>query len=311
MAHRRDFLKTALLGAAAIGLGGTGAPAVFAKPRREPLTTTPLSDTLTLISGAGGNVVMLKNEEGVLLVDSGSAERSAELLKLVRKSADGAPLKALFNTHWHWDHTGGNERMADAGARIIAHENTRLWLGADFYVEWEDRAYKPRPKKAWPTETFYTGGRMSFGGEEVVFEHLPRAHTDGDIYVFFPSQNVVVAGGLLSVGEYPVLDFSTGGWIGGMVDATAALLEKTDANTRFVPARGSVQNRAALEAQHQMLSTLKDRLVGLMKKGYGPQDMIEAQPTKEFDAQWGDPKQFIANAYRGLWGHVRSLGGIV
>jgi glyoxylase-like metal-dependent hydrolase (beta-lactamase superfamily II) len=282
-----------------------------ARARPEPLTSVPITDNLTLISGAGSNVVVLSNTDGILMIDGGAAERSADLLKFVSKMSDGRHVQALFNTHWHWDHTGSNERVGKSGARIIAHENTKLWLGADFFVDWQDRAYKPRPKEAWPTETFYTSGKLTFGGEAIEYGYLPRAHTDGDIYVFFPSQNVLVTGCLLSVGSYPILDYTTGGWIGGMLDATKALVARSDDKTRVVPGIGPVQNRAALEAQQQMLGTMKDRLIALMKKGMGTDDLLAAPPTAEFDAQWGDPKLFLANAFRGLWGHVRELGGIV
>jgi glyoxylase-like metal-dependent hydrolase (beta-lactamase superfamily II) len=129
--------------------------------------------------------------------------------------------------------------------------------------------------------------------------------------VHFPAQNVLVAGDLVSVGRYPILDVATGGWIGGMVDATKALIDLSDDKTRIIPGTGPVQSKADLQAQFQMLSTLKDRLVGLMKKGTGTDDLLASPPTGEFDEKWGDPQLFLTNAYRGLYGHVRELGGIV
>jgi glyoxylase-like metal-dependent hydrolase (beta-lactamase superfamily II) len=276
-----------------------------------PLTATPLSEHLTQISGLGGNVVVLDGPEGLLLVDSGLAERSGELVSHLARQHPGKRIQRLFNTHWHWDHTGGNERIAREGARIIAHENTRLWLGADIYIEWQDRQYSPRPKQAWPADTFYTSGKLSFGGEDIEYGYLPRAHTDGDIYVLFSRANVLAAGCLLSVGSYPILDYPTGGWIGGMADASQALLKVGNADTRIVPGTGPVQTRADLQAQADMLGTLRGRLIGLMKKGYGIDDWVSDPPTAEFNARWGDPTQFLINAYHGLWGHVRELGGIV
>ena len=305
MPGRREFIKCAV-GAALVC---TAAPSVFAA-RREALRTTTLGDGLLLVEGAGGNVVALSNAEGVLMVDGGSPEHCNGLLKVISKHT-GAKPELLFNTHWHWDHTGSNERLGKEGAKIIAHENTKLWLGGDFFVEWQNRAYKPRPPQALPNETFYTSGELNFGNEQVVYKHLPRAHTDGDIYVFLPARNLLVAGDLVSVGSYPILDYSTGGWIGGMLDATKALLEVADAQTRIIPGVGPVQTRADLQAQHDMLATLKDRLVGMLKKGMGAEDMLADGATREFDAKWGDPTLFVSNAYRGLWGHVRSLGGIV
>jgi cyclase len=312
MTPRRTFLKLAVAGATAASLSTVPATRAWARSRsRENITITPVTDTLSVVTGAGSNVVLFTSPDGVVMIDGGLAEHSRDLLKAVSKHTKTPHPQTLFNTHWHWDHTGSNERMGKAGAKIIAHENTKLWLGADFFVDWENRAYEPRPKIAWPTETFYTDGTLTVGKEEIRYAHLPRAHTDGDLYVFFPAQNVLVAGDLVSVGSYPILDVATGGWIGGLTDATKALLDLSDGETRIIPGTGPVQTRADLEAQHQMLSTMKDRLIGLMKKGMGTDDILGSPPTAEFDEKWGDPKLFLANAYKGLWGHVRELGGIV
>ena len=142
------------------------------------------------------------------------------------------------------------------------------------------------------------------------YGHLPKAHTDGDIYVFLRTANILVAGDVVSQ-SYPILDYTTGGWIGGLTDATKTLLDLTNADTRIVPGSGPVLTRAHLQAQYAMLTEVRARLVELLKKGMSARDMIAAGPTKEFDQRWGDPDLFIGNAYKGLWGHVRELGGIV
>ena len=284
----------------------------LARSEPEPIVVVPLSDNIVQITGAGGNVVAVTGPDGVLLVDSGVEERSKDLLKAVGKLPGGQHVHTLINTHWHWDHTGGNERLGKEMVRIIAHENTKLWLGADFYCDWqENRHYTPRPKVALPTETFYTSGQMTANGQDIVYGYLPRAHTDSDIYVFFPKANVLVAGGLVSVGAYPVLDYTTGGWIGGIDDASKALVGIANKDTRVVPGIGPVQTFADLQAQSEMLHTMHERLVDLMRKGIGTDDLAAHPPTEEFNAKWGDPQLFLANAYRGMWGHVRELGKIV
>jgi cyclase len=306
---RRRFLKASV--GAFVGATVLGSQA-WAKAKSEAIEIKAITDSVALVTGAGSNVVLVTGPEGSVMIDGGLAARSGDLLKAVTKHANGARPNTLFNTHWHWDHTGSNERFGKAGAKIIAHENTKLWLGAEFEVEWEQRTYTPRPKEALPNDTFYNGKRtFDFGNHELVYGWLPRAHTDGDIYIHIPDQNVLVAGDLVSVGRYPILDFSTGGWLGGLVDANKALVDLCDDKTVVVPGSGPLQTKADLVAQLQMLTTMKDRLVNLIRKGQGTDDVLAAPPTSEFDSKWGDPKLFLANAYRGLFGHVRELGGIV
>lgn len=298
---RRHFLG-ALMGAAGASL---------CRADTAPLAATKLADNFIQITGAGSNVLAVTGPDGVLLVDGGLKERSAELLKLVAEQSGGRPVHTLFNTHWHPEHTGSNETLGQAGAKIVAHENTKLWMGTEIDFGWQKKTFEPSPKAALPNQTFYTTGKMTFGKEQIEYALMPQAHTDGDIYVFFPGPNILVAGDVVSVASYPVLDYTTGGWIGGMVNAQKTLLELGNAQTRILPGSGPVQTRADVQALNDMCSTLRDRLLKLMKQGMGPKEMIAAKPTKEYDEKWGNPELFIANTYRGLWGHVRELGGIV
>lgn len=305
---RRSFLKGMLGGAAGISLFPAGLSTALGAARTSSLAVTPLGHDLKLISGGGGNVVSLATGAGVLLVDGGDARHSAELLKLV---AEQGRVQVLINTHWHPEQTGSNARLGRARTRIIAHVNTKLWLGTEINVQWQRTTYPPHPAEALPTETTYTTGRLEFGNEVIEYGHLPQAHTDGDLYVFLPRRNILLTGDVMSAARYPILDWSTGGWIGGMVNATRKLLDLADASTRIVPGLGPVQTRADLQAQYDMLTVVRGRLVDMLKKGMSAADMIAARPTAEFDAKWGDPTLLVANAYPGLWAHVRELGGIL
>jgi len=260
------------------------------------------------VTGGGGNVTVFEAPEGVLLVDGGSPERSAEVLKLVKARTGATRIHTLFNTHWHWDQTGSNRTLGPAGTRIIAHENTKLWLGTEVLSKWQNRVYKPLPREARPNQTFYTSGSLSFGGEHIDYGYLPQAHTDGDLYVFFRNANVLVAGDVVSVGSYPVIDYSTNGWIGGLLDATKSLIGLADAKTQIVPGTGPIQSRADVEAERDMLATMKLRLSQLLAQGMSAADMLAAKPSRELDAHWGDPSLFIANAFPGLTQRARELG---
>jgi glyoxylase-like metal-dependent hydrolase (beta-lactamase superfamily II) len=304
---RRRLLQ-GLAGAAAGPLISSGAAVrpVYAQAAPGALAAAELRGGLALITGAGGNVVLAPTSAGAVLIDSGAPEHAQALTRLVADRLQGGAVRALFNTHWHLEHTGGNEAVAPAEAAIVAHENTRLWMSTKFYVEWQDRYYQPRPPEALPDKTFLSHEaqplKMRVGALEVEYGHLPEAHTDGDIYVRFPAHNVIVAGGTVAAGRYPILDYITGGWIGGMVDATRKLIGMTDADTLIVPDVGPPQRRADLEAQVMMLETVRERIEAIALEGRGVEDMIEAQITKEFDERYGsDSELFISNAYEGLW----------
>jgi cyclase len=303
---RRDFLKAASGGALGLALCRNALSQAATQ-----ITATKIADNYTLLSGAGSNVLVLHGPEGILMVDGGVAERSADLLKAVTGLSPEGRVQALFNTHWHLEHTGSNETLGKAGAKIIAHENTKLWMGAEIISMWQHRTFSPRPKEARPNTTFYTTGKMTFGKEEIQYGYLGQAHTDSDIYLFFPGPNVLMTGDVFTVGSYPILDYTTGGWIGGLSDATKTLVGLTDAQTCIIPGSGPIQTRADLQAQSDMCGTMRTRFVEMMRKGMSAKDMLAAAPTKEFDSKWGNPELFITNAYPGLWGHVREIGGIV
>jgi cyclase len=305
---RRIFL-TRIVPAAGIALATRVSIAAPAPALGEgELVLTPLGGNLTLISGAGGNVTVLKSSAGVLMVDGGAREHSARLLQAVRSIAGTDRVHTLFNTHWHADQTGSNVTLGAAGTRIIAHENTRLWLTTDVESKWENRVYQPLPKSAQPNQTFYTTGSLEFGDERIDYGHLGQAHTDGDIHVFFRKANVLVAGDVVSVARFPIIDYCTNGWIGGVVTALNSLLELADANTQIVPGIGQPQNRDHVKAEHAMLNTIKTRLSKLMAQGMSAQEMIAARPAEEFEAQWGDPALLIRNSYPGMAHRAGELG---
>jgi glyoxylase-like metal-dependent hydrolase (beta-lactamase superfamily II) len=282
--------------------------AAAGKQESTTLTVSDLTDQLFVISGGGGNVTVFHSPEGVLLVDGGSHERSAEVLKLVKQRTGAAKIHTLFNTHWHWDQTGSNETLGKAGTRIISHENTRLWLTTDVNVKWLGLKFPPLPKEALPNKTIYTNDSLQFGGEQIDYGYLPQAHTDGDLYVHFKKANVLVASDVASASAYPIIDYTTNGWIGGLLTAMDTLLGLSNANTRVVAGLGPTLTRADLEAEKAMLAAMKTRLAKLLAQGMSAQDMLDAKPSSDFDAKWGDPKLFISNAWQGLTQRSRELG---
>ncbi|MEO8098735.1 MAG: MBL fold metallo-hydrolase [Acidobacteriota bacterium] len=297
--QRRQFLQTLAAASAALSLP----PVAFGQAN---LATTKLTDKLTLIVGAGNNIVAMAGEDGSLLVDCGDAAHAQDVLKLTGRVA------AVINTHWHLESTGANDAMAKADAKLVSHVHTKLWMTQEIIHDWENKVFPPRAKQAVPTETFYTTAKMNFGGESVEYGLMPMAHTDGDIYVHFPQANVLVAGDVVQAGHLPMLDFPTGGWLGGMQEAHRTLLRLANDTTKIVPATGPVMTKAEVQASLDILTKVREQLVKLVKQGKGPKDMIDAKVMKDFEGQLaGDPDPFIFTAYRGLWAHARELGGIV
>jgi glyoxylase-like metal-dependent hydrolase (beta-lactamase superfamily II) len=297
--QRREFLRALAGGAAALSLPCPG----FADASPA---TAKLTDKLTLITGAGNNIVALAGDGGSLLVDCGDAAHAQDVLKLAGN------VKTVINTHWHLESTGGNDAMAKAGAKLVSHVHTQLWMTQEIIHDWEKKVFPPRAKEARPTETFYTTAKTTFGGELVEYGLMPNAHTDGDIYVHFPQSNVLVVGDAVQPGRLPMLDWPTGGWIGGMQAAQRTLLGMVNDTTKIVPGSGPVMTKAELQTSLDILTKVREQLVKLMKQGKGAKDMIAEKAVKEFEGQLaGDPETFIYTAYRGLWAHARELGGIV
>jgi len=302
--QRREFLYTLAAGAGALSLP-RAAFSQAGSPSAQ-ISASKLTDTITLISGAGNNIVAVKGDGGSLLVDCGDAAHAQDVLKLT------GPVTKVFNTHWHLESTGANDALAKSGAKLVSHVSTQLWMTQEIIHDWEKKIFPPRAKQAQPTETFYTTAKTTFGAEPVEYGLMAMAHTDGDIYVHFPQSNVLAVGDVIQAGKLPVLDFTTGGWIGGMQEAHRTVLRLANDTTKIVPATGPVMNKAQVQASLDILTKVRDQLVKLMKSGKGPQDMIDAKAVKEFEGQLaGDQDQFLFTAYRGLWAHVRELGGIV
>jgi len=299
---RRGFLQVAAATSAG-ALCASPLQSVWAREAKAALAAAEIAPGLSLLTGAGGNVVTMGSPEGSLLVDGGNAAHSAALLKLALKTANAKKVHTLFNTHWHPDQTGSNERVAKDGARIIAQENTRLWLGRKIVTDWLPGGYGPLPKSALPNKSFYTTDTLDFGGEKLAFGHLGQAHTDGDLYVHFTRANVLAAGGVVSNAGWPLLDWQTGGWIGGLVAAYDRLLKVADDATKVVPANGGVVDRKFLQTCRDMYFQVFDRCVKQLVKGMGPDECADSQPAKEYEAQWGDSRAFVIASFKSLWGH--------
>ena len=308
---RRSFLKASLGGVAGLlsmpllgGLAGCQSPGLRTA-RTTALPIEKLTERVTIITGAPGNVIALTTADGALLVDSGSAELAGG----VRKSLAGAKVRTLINTHYHADQTGGNALFGQEGATIHAHKITQQWLSTDYYVPAEDRWVKALPEIGRPTRTFRVKSELTAGNERIECGYLLEAHTRGDIYVFFRDSNVLAVGDAASPLRDPAHDWFAGGWLGGRVDALDDLLELADDHTRIVPAYGPVMTRAELQAERDMMLKLYDRTTLLTTQGYSAQDMLDAGVLQEASRTFEDPFRFLYDVAKGHWAHYTNFGG--
>ena len=276
-----------------------------------------LTDRLVLVTSGGTNVLAFASSDGLVLVDSGAPDRSDALMASLqtlmpgdlrlRQGPGGHGVTTLFNTHWHAENTGANQIFRQNGATIVAHENTRLWMATPTWMPDEDRYRPPRTKEAQPDKTFYADGAMTAGNERIEYGYLIEAHTSGDIYVFFPRSNVLVVGDVASPARDPELDYLTGAWIGGRVDAMDRLLKLADANTRIVPGFGPVMTRAELQVERDVMKTIYDRTVDRVREGDYVEDMLKAGVMNGLARTWKDPKKFLHDLHKGLWAHHNKL----
>ena len=302
---RRTFLEAGIAGLVLTGCQQL--PTRQQTSRQPDLTTEKLTERVTVISGAPGNVIALSSTNEIVLVDSGAAASA----RAVKAALAGGKVRTLFNTHYHADQTGGNALFGRDGATIHAHTITRQWLSADFYVPATDRWVKALPEIARPTKSFRDKGAMTTGVEHIEFGYLLEAHTRGDIYVFFKDSNVLAVGDVASPLRDPALDWYSGGWLGGRVDAMDDLLALANDNTRIVPAYGPVMTRAQLQAERDIMLKLYDRTTELTDKGRSARDMLEAGVLNDVNRKFEDPYRFLYDVCKGHWAHYTNFGGNV
>jgi glyoxylase-like metal-dependent hydrolase (beta-lactamase superfamily II) len=305
---RRDALQAIAGLAGGLTLGRAFGSVADGYDITQPLTLERLSPRLAVISGAGGNVVAARGSAGVALVDGGLEARSAELLDLVRREMGAPRVDVLFNTHWHAECVGSNLALGEAGAKIVAHENTRLWLSTVFQRPWDEQAFRPLPKVAQPNDTFYTNGALAFGDQPVEYGYMLQSHTDGDLYAFFSAENVLVTGGVVCADRWPLIDWWTGGWLLGMVDGLDVLLRVANDATKIVPGSGGLLTRAELVAQRDMYLVIYERLMKLFFAARSPAEAVEAAPTEGFRPDWGDPSRFVTLGFESIWGQLTPDG---
>lgn len=301
--NRRNVLQLALL--AGSGMLFPSAASRKAMAQDTDVSVQPLNDSLALFTGAGCNVLVKKAGNGELLViDGGLAGHAKQLRRAIERHFDGAAFSMLINTHWHPEQTGLNLELGDEGVTIFAHENTRQWLSTPVKRLWEDRSIDPLPEFARPNETFYHYGSFNHGGERVDYGYLRQAHTDGDMYVYLPADNVMHAGGVIASDGWPFMDWWTGGWIGGVVNAIEILLSQVNDATVIVPASGPAIDKAELMNMRDMYADIFTRVRGMFVAANTVEQTVAAKPAAAYEVKYGNADRFIELAHWSLIPHL-------
>lgn len=267
------------------------------------IRTVSVADGVYMLMGAGGNIGVSAGANGVVLIDDQFAPLT-DKIKAAVAAINPGPIRFLLNTHWHGDHTGGNENFAKDGVVIVAHENVRHRMSVEQFVAALNRTVPPSPEAALPIVTFTDAVTFYLNADSINAFHVAPAHTDGDVVIYFRRANVVHMGDTYWNGRYPLIDLSSGGSVDGMVAAMDRVLAMTDENTKYIPGHGELSGRAGVAAFRDMLSTVRDRVRTLVRQGKTLAQVKAAKPSAEFDAAWGggyiNPDRFVETLYADL-----------
>ncbi|MGH0028216.1 MAG: MBL fold metallo-hydrolase [Myxococcota bacterium] len=267
------------------------------------IQTVPVADGIHMLTGRGGNIAVFTGADGIVLVDDQYAPLHAKIVAAVAKLQAG-PVRFVLNTHWHGDHTGGNEALGQAGALIVAHDNVRERMRVDQFMKAFDRHVPASPPAALPVVTFGFDTTLHWNGEAIHVLHVPAAHTDGDAAVHFRRANVLHMGDTFFAGRYPFIDLDSGGSLLGLVKGVEYLLTLADAETKIIPGHGPLSDRKGLEAYRDVLVAAQTRVSKLIADGRTLEEVVAAKPLAEFDAEWGSgfitPEGFLKIVYTSL-----------
>lgn len=261
------------------------------------IKTTDLGNSTYMLEGQGGNVTVAVGTDGIIMVDSQFAPLS-DKIKAAIKAISPLPIKYLVNTHYHGDHTGGNENFARDGITVVAHDNIRVRLAAGTIQGLTGNKVAPRPAEALPTQTYF-GGSMTLevGGRKAVLTHVANAHTDGDTWVYFADANVLCTGDTSNnLKKYQNIDFANGGDVRGMIRAQDAYLKAGNDSTKIVVGHGPLATKADVAEFRAMLVTARDRVEKLFNEGKTEAEVIALKPLADLDEKWArNPQDAIGN----------------
>ena len=270
--------------AALCTMGAASAQGDFSKVE---IKTEKLADGIYMLTGSGGNLGLAVGADAVFLIDDQYAPLTPKIQAAIA-AITAKPVQFILNTHWHGDHTGGNEHFAEAGALIVAHDNVRRRMSTEQFLAFFNMRVEPSPRRALPLVTFGTDVTFHINGDEVTALHCPAAHTDGDAIVHFRRGDVIHMGDIHFNYMYPFIDYASGGSADGVIAAVDRALALATDRTRIIPGHGPLASKADLQAYRDMLATVQGRIKAQVAAGKPMKEIVDSKPTREFDAKWGN-----------------------
>ena len=298
MIHRTRALLAVLLIVAA---GFNSSLALAA----DSFSATALADNIHLVTGPAGNTLVAVDSDGIVLIDGVPASHADEYLAFVRQLAGTTTIKTLVVSHWHDEVAGLNAALAGSGTEIVAHANTRQWLGSTIRRRGDEIRHRPVPKEQLPDRVFHDSLTLPFRGGSIELGYLLQAHTDGDIYAWFPQQNILFTGPAVRSDGWPAVDEGSNGFIGRFVDSYETLSAVANDSTVIVPASGVVLTKADFEGQKLMYQNLMKEMVALLRQSRSAEEVVIANPTVGLRPEWGDAGEFLDEGFRSFYGHLR------
>lgn len=254
------------------------------------VTSTKVAGNVHMLVGSGGNIGLMVGDDAAFVVDDQFAPLTPKILAAI-KAITPQPVRFVMNTHWHFDHTGGNENMGQVGALIFAQENVRKRMSTDQFIEAFKLKQPASPRAALPVITFTDTVSFHLNGDSVVVFHVAPAHTDGDAMVMFTKANVVHTGDVFVSAGFPFVDRSSGGTINGIISATERLVAVTNADTKIIPGHGPLADRARVKAYHDMLVVLRDRMRKEIAAKHTVDQVLASKITAEYDKEWPNNRE--------------------
>ncbi len=251
------------------------------------IESTKLTDQIYMLTGHGGNLGVFIGQDGTFLIDDQFAPLTEKIIAELMVLGGDIP-RFLINTHYHGDHTGGNENLGKAGTLIVSHDNVRERLKGGSFIREFNMLIAPAAPVALPVVTFSEDITFHLNGDTVQVIHIPHSHTDGDAIIHFVEANVIHAGDIIFNGFYPFIDVSHGGTIKGMIQGTELVLSLADDDTKIIPGHGPLTGKTELSGYLQMLETAYERLGKLKADGKTAQEAIEMKPLADLEKEWGD-----------------------